>query len=243
MLSSVSFGMLWIAVLCSVVVAVSARNYQEDTLEPIHHEHNSSAIACIIELCEKYYDSDKKKIGALLVHIQNVTPFHDQLMKTLTERNTYAIDLINQFTHCKEECYFNFVEKAKNYFVAFRELDEVTAALRLWNKLPTWNPLAQFVAVFINNYDDKTVQVQIRSIFETFFELRALNVKVISFRRGANVIQVHTWYPYEGTNCADEVRNMHLIDECRYSDGRSGPQSVRNIFPHQPIIPLNLFSK
>lgn len=233
--------MLWLTVFCSLLFAVPAKGDDVGMLQPIRNEHNTSAIACIVELCERYYDTEKKKIGALLVvHIQNATPFHDQLMKTLMERNSYAIDLINQYTHCKEECYFNFVEKAKNYFVAFREFDEVTAALRLWHGLPTWNALAQFVAVFINNFDDKTLLAHIRHIMETFFEYRVLNIKVISFRRHSSVIQVHTWYPYEGTNCADEVRNIHLIDECHYSDARNGPQAVRNVAPIQPIIPLNL---
>lgn len=226
--------MLWILVLCSVLLAEPAKSNETGI-------SNVSAISCIIELCENYYETDLNIIGALLeVHIQNVTPFHDRLMKSLMERNSYAIDLINQFTPCREECYFNFAEKARNYFVAFEELDEVPAALRLWCKLPTWNSLAQFVAVFINTYDDKILQRHIRFILETFFEFHALNVKVISFRRGSNTIQTHTWYPYEGTNCADEVRNIHLIDECDYSDIQTDPQLVRHIAPLQPTIPKNL---
>lgn len=238
--SSLWQNMLLFVVTCALLLAAPVQSKGIDQLEPIGRQRNVSAIACIFELCEKYYHSDRQIIGALLVvHIQNTTPFHDTLMKTLMDRNTYSISLINQYKSYNLR-HFNITEKAKNYFVAFREYDEVTAALRVWTELPTWNPLAKFVAVFMNKYDADVLYAQIRFILETFYRAHVLNVKVISFRRDDDVIQMHTWYPYEGTNCAEEVRNIHLIDECHYSDSREGAQDVRSVQTLQPIIPANL---
>lgn len=233
--------MLLITALLSVLLTVSATANGIKSLEPIQRQHNVSAISCVVQLSENYYHSDTKIIGSLLmVHIQNTTPMHNQLMQSLMESNTYTFDLINQYTRCGDECYSSFAIKAKSYFVAFKELAEVTAALRVWRKLPTWNPLARFVAVFLNDYDDAMLQGLIRFVIESFFKIHALNVKVISFRKDSNVIQAHTWYPYEGENCANEVRAIHLIDECYYSDDRIGPQHIRNVTSPQPAIPLDL---
>lgn len=231
-------------VFCSALLFASAESSGIDMMQPIRRQRNVSAIACIVELCESYYVSNKQNIGALLmVHIQNVTPFHDTLMKSLMERNHYAISLINQFSPC-DKCYRNDSdnpsEKAKNYFLAFRELDEVTAALRVWSSLPTWDPLARFVVTFMNKYDELKLYSQIRIILEEFFRAHVLNVKVISFRNDSDIIQTHTWYPYEGTNCALEVRNIHLVDECYYSDQRPGQQIVRHIEQLQRLIPIDL---
>lgn len=232
---------MWlITILFSVLSTVSAIANGIKSLEPIQRQHNVSAISCVVQLSENYYYSDTEIIGSLLmVHIQNTTPMHNQLMESLMESNIYTIDLINQYTRCDDECYSSFAIKAKSYFVAFKELAEVTAALRVWRKLPTWNPLARFVAVFLNDYDDAMLQGLIRFVIESFFKIRALNVKVISFRKGSNVIQAHTWYPYEGENCANEVRDIHLINECYYSDDRVG-QLIRNVTLPRPAIPLDL---
>lgn len=235
--------MLWILVaFSSILLSVPIESKGIELMEPIRRQRNVSAIACIVELCETYFYPEKQIIGALLVvHIQNVTPFHDTLMKMLMERNIYAINLMNQYSHCViHSAHCKSTEKAENYFVAFTELEEAIAALHLWSALETWNPLAKFVAVSMNKYERKSLHSQIRLIFEAFFNLHVLNVKVISFRHNSDVIDMHTWYPYEETNCAKGVRNIHLVDECSYSDDRTGPQPVRNIQALQPIIPPDL---
>lgn len=233
---------LWATVFCSLILSVPAESNGIKILEPIRRQRNVSAVQCIIQLCENYYsDPEDQKIGALLmVHIQNTTPFHDSLIKSLMERNNYAINLLNQYTRCNESCYINVTEKSKNYLVAFREMVEVEAALRLWSKLPTWNPLAKFVVVVMEKYEESVLFDKIKHILQAFFKMQAINVKVISFRNGSNVVQMHTWFPYEGTNCANEVRNIHLIDECSYSDDRVDRQPVRNIRILQELVPSHL---
>lgn len=233
--------MFWITTFCSVLLAVGAESNNIGRLEPYQAEYNMSAISCIVKMCDQYYYSKTETIGSLLVvHVQNMTPSHNQIVKMLMERNIYSIDLINQYTRCSEDCFYNFAVKAKNYLLAFEELEDVVAALRLWRKFPTWNPLGQFVAVFINQYDHHTLHKHIRLVLEAFFEFHVLNVKLISFEPDSNLIQMHTWYPYEGDNCANGVQKIHMIDECAYTDGRSGPETVRNLKPLQPIIPTKL---
>lgn len=210
-------------------------------LGTIRRQPNGSAMSCILGLCEKYFYSEKQVVGSLLmVHVQNAsTPFHDSLMKWLMESNRYAV-LMNQRSSCGTNCYFKSFEQTSNYLVAFADLQGVTTALRNWRKLPTWNSLAKFVAISMRKVHRKTLRAQIQLILEVFFEVHAYNVKVVSFRLDADIIQMHTWYPYEGNNCADGVRNIHLIDECHYSDHRKGPQYMLRLQPLKPVIPNNL---
>lgn len=108
------------------------------------------------------------------------------------------------------------------------------------NRLPTWNPLAQVVALFINTYDDEELLSQMRIILQTFLNRHMINVNVISYRANSNIVQSHTFYPYDDDNCADKVTNLHLIEECEYSDDAPFDPVITIIHKLKPKIPRNL---
>lgn len=108
------------------------------------------------------------------------------------------------------------------------------------HKLPTWNPLAQVVAVFINVYEDDEMHDQMLAISQEFLQRRMINVNIISYRYGTNVVQAHTFYPYDGENCADNVHRLHLIEECEYCDERAYAPHFRIMHELTPKIPSNL---
>lgn len=108
------------------------------------------------------------------------------------------------------------------------------------NRLPTWNPLAQVVALFINTYEDDELLDRMRSILQTFLSRHMINVNVISYRSNSNIVQAHTFYPYDGENCATEVTNLHLIEECEYSDETPFDPIITIIHKLKPKIPNDL---
>lgn len=91
-------------------------------------------------------------------------------------------------------------------------------SLHFRQRLPTWNPLAQVVILFINTYDDDILAQMITKVLREFLQRKMLNVNVISYRENTNIVQVHTWYPYEGSNCAKDIFKVHLLEECVYMD-------------------------
>lgn len=102
-------------------------------LAPSHEDEKINAIPCIANMCESYYNTKKKKSGALLVvYMQNETEFHDRLLRSLMSRRSYTIHIVNQFALCKQECYGSFNVKAKNYLVVYSYVFEVHAAVQLW---------------------------------------------------------------------------------------------------------------
>lgn len=121
-----------------------------------------------------------------------------------------------------------------------RNENERTNHLNGRNKLPTWNPLAQVVALLVTTYEDDELNEMIRFVLREFLNRKLINVNVISYRYNANVVQTHTWYPYEGSNCADDVVNVHLVEECVYSDERPYEPTFNVIEKLKPKIPYNL---
>lgn len=108
------------------------------------------------------------------------------------------------------------------------------------NRLPTWNPLAQVVALFINTYEDKELLDQMQSILQLFLNRHMINVNVISYRSKSSIVQAHTFYPYDGDNCAKEVTKLHLIEECEYSDETPFDQKITIVNELRSKIPNNL---
>lgn len=74
------------------------------------------------------------------------------------------------------------------------------------------------VALFIDTYGGDELTEYIQFICREFLRWNMINVNVISYREGTNVVQAHTFYPYDGDNCASDVRALSLIEECAYSD-------------------------
>lgn len=108
------------------------------------------------------------------------------------------------------------------------------------NRLPTWNPLAQVVALFVNTYEDEELLSQMKMILQLFLSRHMINVNVISYRFNTNIVQAHTFYPYEGGNCAQDVLELHLIEQCEYSDEAPFDPIITVINRLRTKIPNNL---
>lgn len=108
------------------------------------------------------------------------------------------------------------------------------------NRLPTWNPLAQVVALFINTYPDDELLQRITQILRTFLSRHLTNVNVISYRKHSNIVQAHTFYPYDDENCATDVDQLDLIEECEYSDERPFEPKIEIKHELRPKIPNNM---
>lgn len=108
------------------------------------------------------------------------------------------------------------------------------------NRLPTWNPLAQVVALFMNTYENDELFNQMLLISQVFLRRRMINVNIISYRYNSNIVQSHTFYPYDGRNCATNVDELKLIEECEYSDETPYEPNMKIVHGLRTKIPTNL---
>lgn len=96
-------------------------------------EHNTSSILCIVKFCEKYFRSEKAVIGSLvIVNIQNTTEFHDKFIMILNSKINYELGIMVKDARRKHGNPVHVTDKAKNYFVIFKQTSEVIDALRQW---------------------------------------------------------------------------------------------------------------
>lgn len=78
--------------------------------------------------------------------------------------------------------------------------------------------MAQVVVLFINTYEEDDTEDQIFAVLRAFLEVNMLNVNVISYQKDTNFVRASTYYPYEGTNCVNDVSNLITFDACEYND-------------------------
>lgn len=89
------------ALVCTILAIVLAVNGDGmEQLELPEAQHNLSSILCIIKFCEKYFRSEKKVIGSLvIVNVQNTTEFHSELIIMVKFLNFFSIFHKYQCTH------------------------------------------------------------------------------------------------------------------------------------------------
>lgn len=119
--------------VCIILWAPSSICATITDLELPEPTHNISSILCIIKLCEKYFRSEKRVIGSLvIVNFQNTTEFHSQLIIMLNEHADYELGVMVKDATKKHGSPVHVVDKAKNYFVLFNRSSEVTDAINQW---------------------------------------------------------------------------------------------------------------
>lgn len=104
-----------------------------EDLELPGSSHNLSSILCIVKLCQKYFRSEKRVIGSLvIVNVQNTTEFQSQLITMLNEDADYEMGVMIKDATKKHGNPAHVVDKAKNYFVVCDRMNEVMDALNMW---------------------------------------------------------------------------------------------------------------
>ncbi|GAB0100425.1 ionotropic receptor 87a [Sergentomyia squamirostris] len=182
---------------------------------------------CILKLCEKYFHSKKKTQGSLA--IVNLTPdassFQKHVLSSLNENERHELAVMVKDARKKHWNASHVTEKAKNYFMILKDSSELGRTIKQLHALPTWNPLAQVVVYITEEMITTELETQTRNILDELLKCGVYNVNIMSKRYNTSVIQVNTWFPYEGVNCGDKIIDLRLIEECEYFPDESFDQA------------------
>lgn len=238
-----------VSVLCCTVQWVQLSGI--DILIENMKRNELQSIPCVKEFLVKYFQSDHAMKGSLV--IMNLTPkpntFQSRIIQALNEDPYHEFSVMVKSAIRKHLNASHVSDKAQNYFMFIVSNEDVNRTLHQWRSLPTWNPLAQVVVLFTISLDTESLLRQTQFVLKELFENSMLNVNIISHRSDTNFVQAMTWFPYENENCANEIQNIQLIDECEYNDGAhssfdSKSGSGFNILDHsrkkREKIPLSL---
>lgn len=77
----------------------------------------------------------------------------------------------------------------------------------------SWNPRARFVVALLNSY--RHPQLTVQRLFEELWKHRIVNaIALVSSKEGkvVPVVDVYTWFPYQGAGRCTRVQNVTLLD-------------------------------
>lgn len=137
------------------------------------------------------------------------------------------------------------------FIVASNKKDITKGILTLFNK-KIWSTNSKFIVLYLDESGKKkksSNDLFIKSIFQTFANLNALNVRIVYNYDGE--IDEFTWFPYEDGNC-DTINRVRLVSECAsgiYHNYSKRLDTVRLesmctiTAAIQPIEPYSFYSK
>lgn len=97
------------------------------------------------------------------------------------------------------------------------------------------------VVLFINTYDKDQMDIEIFEVLRAFMDVNMLNVNVISYQIGTNLVLASTFYPYQEADCANVVTKLVTFDACEYNDNYDAPLAqIKPLKRRLPKIPGKL---
>ena len=174
---------------------------------------------CVLKLCEKYFKSAKALKGSLVVInlVPNPNIFERKIIMSLNDDKRHEICVMVKDAKKKHWNASHVTEKAQNYMMLITNANEITSIVKQLKRLPTWNPLAQVVVIFTDEMKLKNEQDEmVRVVFDELLMYDVLQVNIVIQRTTSlNTLEVLTWFPYERDNCANYIKNIRKVEECK----------------------------
>lgn len=221
-----------------VIIAFLTNLITSIEIGPLTSANNT--VPCILKLCEKYFKPKRAMAGSLVVinfpseGLFIAKDIINSLMEDVEHNQTVMTKVANR-PHVDP---LHVTELAQNYLIICRNSSDLKPNLIQLKKLPTWNPLAQFVVVLAKILNQTDTDLNIFKIIEETFKYHIININVIYTNSNENdLTQTITWYPYDDKNCANKLENFKLIDECRIVEETPDVTSYEKKWG--PKIPIN----
>lgn len=184
------------------------------------HQNEDYEVDCIKQLSRNYFHSNNSMSGSLVVMsiTSNPTQIQSSLIHAFHADNKHEFSVMIKDAHKPHYNSSHVSEKAKNYFMFFTNSTDLNSTVHQWKSLNTWNPSAQVVCLFTQNFTSSISKLHsdLRRLFTDLLKFGMLNVNVITHQVDTVRMQTYTWYPYGQNNCAKHVENILIIDECEY---------------------------
>lgn len=209
-------------------------NFISAKIEPIDFEKVSILAPCLLELSESYFKSKRALRGSLVVINLEPHPksfLQRRMLEALNEDEKHSMGLMIKNPRLPHKNASRVTDKAKNYLLLMLDIDDLKFTLIQWKSLPTWNPLAQTVIVFMDpmkSIEQKDKQVKL--VFELLLKEGIIFANAI-FQMASEPLklEVETWFPYHDNCCASSVDHVFKIHECTVSDPDADEKEEKQI--------------
>lgn len=188
-------------------------------VQPIEYESASILAPCLLNLSEKYFKSKRAMRGSLVVInlVPNPKSFlQRRMLEAVNEDKKHALGIMVKDARLEHRNASRVTDRAQNYMLLMLELKDLIDALKMWSSLPTWNPLAQTVIVFMEPIESIQVKnEQVRYVFEQLLKHGIIFANAVyQLKQDPYTLEAETWFPFHGKSCSSQVENIHKIDEC-----------------------------
>lgn len=153
--------------------------------------------------------------------IVNITPkptsfLQRRIFEALNEDGRHLFTVMAKDGRIAHKNASRVTDRAQNYLLLIKELSDVTAALKQWKSLPTWNPSAQTVTLLLESIDTEERKNEIvKQVFTELLHSGHIFANVMyQMTENPYQMKVDTWFPYFNQSCALDVENIYTIDEC-----------------------------
>lgn len=179
--------------------------------------------------------------GSLVVI--NIVPYpksflQRRMLSSLNEDKRHILGLMVKDANLKHFNASRVTDKAQNYLLLMVVLKDLSDALKQWSSLPTWNPLAQTVIVFMEpmtSEDEKEREVKL--VFEELLRHGIVYANAVyQMANDSYKLIAETWFPYHDDCCANSVDHVFKIHECTVP-----PLDESGIIGKETIIEFNQF--
>jgi hypothetical protein len=188
-------------------------------IKPVSYEEISILAPCLKSLSENYFKSRRASRGSLVVI--NLVPhpksfLQRRILQALNEDKKHALGLMVKDARIEHKNASRVTDRAKNYMLLMLTLADLKVTILQWKSLPTWNPLAQTVIMFMEPMINETHKdEEVKVVFEELLKYGMIYAIAI-FQMESNPYKMiaETWFPYENNSCAKSIDNIHKIHEC-----------------------------
>lgn len=214
--STTTFILVSIILQLTYIHRSHQQKLNEIVAEQIQREYNTPLLmtSCVRQLMLKYSNASQGE-GAMTI----LTVLHQSagaqrnLIRSLMEN--VDLNFMIKKSHRYHYSTHAVIEKSKMYTFLTVDASDLEGVVALLRTLPTWNALAKVLVIFPFELAEDELKVQVeRSLRYLFEEVGFFDVIVIAREINTMRVVAYTFFPYDNNNCAKEVNNIEVIDEC-----------------------------
>lgn len=188
---------------------------------PVDYESISKLAPCLLKLCEKYFKSKRASRGSLVIINLVPTPksfLQRRMLEKINEDKSHALGVMvkdGRLKHLNASAW-GVTDKAQSYLLLMLVHDDLVVTVKQWKSLPTWNPLAQTVIVFMDPIQSVEIKdASVKKVLDTLLSEGMINAIVMyQIADDDERMVAETWFPYLNKSCATSIENIYIIDEC-----------------------------
>lgn len=140
-----------------------------------------------------------------------------KILQSLNEDKNAEFSVMTKF-YAKPHGSSRVIDKVQNYLIITTDGNTtgVAAAVALWKRLPSWNPLATTLVFILNPINSaETKDLMVRECFSVLLKEGVIYANaVFQMADDAYKMIVESWFPYQRSGCAKKVGRIYTINEC-----------------------------